>query len=87
MIYDPYYCEGRTVALMDALGFASTINKNEDFYAARAAGTCPEYDVLMTNPPFSGDHIEKVHRYAVKSAKPWFILVRTARHGTVRVRR
>ena len=72
---------------MDALGFASTINKNEDFYAARAAGTCPEYDVLMTNPPFSGDHIEKVHRYAVKSAKPWFILVRTARHGTVRVRR
>eukprot|EP00729_Bicosta_minor_P017602 gene17602-15861_t len=75
VIYDPFYCEGRTVALMASIGFATTLNKNEDFYAARAAGTCPEFDVLMTNPPFSGDHIERVHRFAVNTGKPWFILI------------
>jgi hypothetical protein len=43
VIYDPYYCEGRTVSHMRTLGFESIINRNEDFYAACAAGTTPEY--------------------------------------------
>lgn len=43
--------------------------RNEDFYAVKAAGRCPEFDVLVTNPPFSGDHLERIFRFAVKSDK------------------
>jgi hypothetical protein len=42
---------------------------NEDFYAVKGAGRCPEFDVLLTNPPFSGDHLERIFRFAVKSNK------------------
>jgi hypothetical protein len=53
-IYDPYYCEGGMLTHMHALGFESVYNRPEDFYAKQATGSCPEYDVLCTNPPFSG---------------------------------
>ena len=43
--------------------------RNEDFYAVKAAGRCPEFDVLVTNPPFSGDHLDRIFRFAVKSDK------------------
>lgn len=37
--------------------------------------TVPNYDVLITNPPFSGDHIERIFDYCVnKQSKPFFIL-------------
>lgn len=35
-------------------------NKNEDFYAAISQKTTPEYDVLLTNPPYSGDHWDRL---------------------------
>jgi hypothetical protein len=50
-------------------------NKNEDFYAVRRAKACPEYDVLVTNPPFSADHIDRIFKFAVASGKPWFLLI------------
>ena len=53
-IYDPYYCEGGMLKHMRQLGFESVYNRPEDFYAKQAAGSCPEHDVLITNPPFSG---------------------------------
>ena len=53
-IYDPYYCEGGMLKHMRQLGFESVYNRPEDFYAKQAAGGCPEHDVLITNPPFSG---------------------------------
>jgi hypothetical protein len=43
--------------------------RNEDFYEVKAAGKCPEYDILVTNPPFSGDHLERIFRFVVKSNK------------------
>jgi hypothetical protein len=43
--------------------------RNEDFYEVKAAGKCPDYDVLVTNPPFSGDHLERIFKFAVKSNK------------------
>ena len=53
-IYDPYYCEGGMMRHMNQLGFESVYNRCEDFYAIQAAGQVPEYDILVTNPPFSG---------------------------------
>ena len=55
-IYDPFYCEGSMVAHLNALGFASVYNRNEDFYAVAAGRRLPAFDALLTNPPFSADH-------------------------------
>eukprot|EP00873_Tetraselmis_striata_P003891 jgi/Tetstr1/424155/TSEL_014761.t1 len=74
-IYDPYFCEGRVRTLLGDLGFTNVYNKNEDFYAAAAARACPDFDVLVTNPPFSGDNIDRCFRFAVRSGKPWFMLI------------
>lgn len=57
------------------LGFETVYNRNEDFYQARADKSYPEYDVLVTNPPFSGDHIERTFKFCIKSGKPWFLMI------------
>ena len=46
----PYYCAGSVIDRLGALGFGDVRNDNADFYTRIA----PEYDVLVTNPPFSG---------------------------------
>jgi len=74
-IYDPYFCAGAVVRNLTQRGFPDVYNKNEDFYAAIEAQTTPVYDVLVTNPPYSQDHIEKLLRFCVNSGKPWFMLV------------
>ena len=79
-IYDPYYCEGSVVRHLGSLGFSSVHNVNEDFYANIAAGTTPEFDVIVTNPPYSGDHVRKIVRYCRISGKPWFLCVPTYVH-------
>jgi hypothetical protein len=56
-------------------GFPRVHNKNEDFYAVVDSGNTPEYDALVTNPPYSEDHIERILRFCVGSGKPWFLLV------------
>lgn len=38
-------------------------------------GKLPEFDVLVTNPPFSGDHIERTLAFALACRKPWFLLL------------
>lgn len=43
--------------------------RNEDFYAVKAAGRLPEFDVFLTNPPFSGDHLERTFKFAVKCGR------------------
>jgi hypothetical protein len=74
-IYDPYFCDGAVVRNLAQRGFPRVYNKNEDFYAAVDSGSTPEYDVLVTNPPYSDDHIEKILRFCAGSGKPWFLLV------------
>ena len=58
-------------------GFPNVCNKNKNFYKATVAGTTPKFDVLMTNPPYSEDHMEKILRFCVSCSKPWFLLVPT----------
>lgn len=58
-----------TIWLVQSIWLLLLPCRNEDFYEVKAAGKCPEYDVLVTNPPFSGDHLERIFRFAVKSNK------------------
>lgn len=32
--------------------------RNEDFYAAMEEGRVPDYDILVTSPPYSRDHMQ-----------------------------
>jgi len=74
-LYDPYYCEGTVVAHLGLLGFPRVYNANEDFYSTAAAGAAPPHDVLVTNPPFSGDHMERFCSFLRERRKPWFALM------------
>lgn len=77
-IYDPYFCDGGVKRRLGALGFGNVYNAREDFYAARDAGTVPEYDVLVTNPPYKPcggvDHVEEVLGFVGGAGRPFFIL-------------
>jgi hypothetical protein len=74
-IYDPYYCEGRVIERLRSLGFQSVYNKNEDFYAVCKSNNCPEFDCIVTNPPYSADHMEILLKFCLLSLKPWFLLL------------
>eukprot|EP00979_Chaetoceros_neogracilis_P004227 scaffold746_cov293-Chaetoceros_neogracile.AAC.15 len=77
-IYDPYYCDGGVKEKLASYGFTSVINQNRDFYDDIDQKATPEYDVLVTNPPYSGVHLEKVLDFCSKSAnlqKPFLLLL------------
>ncbi|KRX03791.1 hypothetical protein PPERSA_04299 [Pseudocohnilembus persalinus] len=74
-IYDPYFCQGRMKENLATIGFTNVYNKKEDFYKVIEAKKVPNYDVLITNPPYSEEHIQKIVDFCVKSEKPWFLLV------------
>lgn len=74
-VWDPFFCAGAMASHLATLGFASAIHRNEDFYALTAAKKEPPFDVLLTNPPYSGDHKARVLSYAVASGKPFFLLL------------
>jgi len=90
-IYDPYYCDGSVISNLSNLGFPNVYNKKEDCYKVwkkmSAGGSnsdgddvsnYPNYDVLVTNPPYSGDHMEKLINHITSSQfgdKPWFLLL------------
>lgn len=74
-IYDPYFCEGSVVKHLNRLGFTDVYNKNEDFYKVVEIGTAPDFDVLVTNPPYSGDHFRKILRFCGAQKKPWLLLL------------
>ena len=74
-IYDPFYCNGAVIRHLGNAGFVDVYNRCEDFYAVQAADKVPRYDVLVTNPPYSGGHIEKLLAFCASSGKPWFCLL------------
>ena len=59
-IFDPYYCTGAVKRHLSTLGFTNVHNENEDFYEAVRTRNVPPYDVLVTNPPYSSDHIPRL---------------------------
>ena len=74
-IYDPYFCEGSVAKHLARLGFTSVYNKNEDFYKCIEDKRIPEHDVLLTNPPYSGDHFRRILSFCAKNKKPWLLLL------------
>jgi len=75
-IYDPYYCAGAATRHLASLGFSSVYNKNEDFYKAITDNAVPPHDVVVTNPPYSGDHVERLVRFVKEQpTTPFFVLV------------
>lgn len=72
VIYDPYYCKGSTSILINRVFqmilpneniTIKVINENRDFYQDIKKNKVPQYDILITNPPYSGDHKSKLLNY------------------------
>jgi methylase of polypeptide subunit release factors len=64
-------------AHLKRLGFDTVYNENVDFYQAIRDNTIPDYDVMVTNPPYSTDpmnHIKRLMKFASASGKPYLIL-------------
>lgn len=47
----------------------------EDFYARLAASDLPPHDVLVTNPPYSGTHVQRLLTFCASHTRPWLLLV------------
>ena len=75
VIYDPYYADGGCKAKLASLGFESVVNERRDFYKDLENDETPPHDVLVTNPPYSGEHIQKIVAFAVSSPRPFALLV------------
>ena len=84
ILYDPYYCAGGMVEMLTDLGYNKIINKNRDFYADITKKQIPDHDVLITNPPYSGEHKTKLLHYLLSTtlrdfplgqAKPFALLL------------
>jgi len=74
-IYDPYFCAGAVKQHLAALGFTSVRNDAVNFYDVLARGALPEHDVVVTNPPYSADHVERLLSFVGAHAKPYFLLM------------
>jgi hypothetical protein len=68
-LYDPYYCNGRTAVLLRELGYPNIIHEKRDFYADIEKGTVPEYDILITNPPYSDTHKKRCLDYCFEQLR------------------
>merc|ERR1711865_1312286 len=76
-IWDPFFCAGNVANHLNALGFDDVYNENEDFYLYDGGKTSGplHYDVLVTNPPYTAEHIPKLLKFCKASGKPWFLLL------------
>ena len=74
-LYDPFYCAGSVKRHLGRLGFDSVRNDNVDFYNYSNRPTPGDFDVLISNPPFSGDHMPRTVTYAVECGRPWLLLM------------
>lgn len=79
VLYDPYYCNGRTKRLLRDLGFSNVQHERRDFYQDAEQGKIPTHHTLVTNPPYSDQHKEKCIEFALKQlrdqGKPFFVLM------------
>lgn len=77
-LWDPFYCEGRSRIYLQDLGF--TVAKTLQTCDMTTNGTCdcmnqadPQFDVLVTNPPFS--QLESVVPWVIAKEKPSIVLM------------
>ena len=81
VLYDPYYCNGQSAVLLRRLGFPHVLHEKRDFYkdVARYERQKKEgsgsdlflnrYDILVTNPPYSGDHKQRCLQFCIQQLK------------------
>jgi hypothetical protein len=74
-VWDPYFCDGAVARHLGSQGFPRVHNANEDFYAVLREGREPRHDVVVTNPPYSGDHVARLLEFCRTSRKPWLLLM------------
>jgi hypothetical protein len=74
-IYDPYFCAGAMKKHLCALGFSQVYNECEDFYERLRTKNLPPHDVVVTNPPYSQDHVEKLLKFCGEHDKPYMLLM------------
>jgi len=74
-IYDPFYCDGSVKTHLAQLGFENVYNENEDFYTSERYANPSMFDVVVTNPPYSGEHKEKCMNWLRQTEKPFFCLL------------
>lgn len=75
-LWDPYYCQGTVKVHYRQHGFPICHNRREDFYAVWKSGALPQHDVLVTNPPYSGDHIRRALKFCAEEIEtPWAMLL------------
>lgn len=83
-IYDPYFCNGAVKRNLGQLGFPSVVNEKVDCYQTWSSGVgYPNFDVLITNPPYSQDHIPKLLEHVTSQTfqnRPFFLLLPTWVH-------
>ena len=69
VLYDPYYCNGRTKTLLRQLGFNNIRHEERDFYKDIKKGSIPDHHALITNPPYSADHKVKCIDFAIRGLR------------------
>ena len=75
-IWDPYYCDGTVKRHLANLGFDNVINQNIDFYQRIKDNDIPPHHVIVTNPPYSENHIEQLlHFVTNNNDKPFCLLM------------
>jgi hypothetical protein len=79
ILYDPYYCQGRTAQLFRDLDFTSIIHEKRDFYHDIESNQVPSHDVIITNPPYSDQHKKQCLDFCweqlVKHNRPFCLLL------------
>jgi hypothetical protein len=75
-IYDPFFCEGSMVERLNSLGFQSVYNRKEDFYEVKKnLSRLPSFDLLLTNPPYSADHMDRLLHFCINEINVPFCLL------------
>jgi hypothetical protein len=64
-VWDPYYCDGAVKRIFREMGFTNIIHENADFYQLIKNKNIPPHEVLVTNPPYSEDHIHRLLEFVV----------------------
>ena len=79
ILYDPFYCDGLAKIQLQSLGFKQVQHEKRDFYRDIRDKTVPRHHIMITNPPYSDDHKERIVKYCVKGLRthhiPFFMYV------------
>lgn len=74
-IWDPYFCNGTVKEHLHQLGFINVRNENRDFYQQIQDHDLPSYDLLLTNPPYSDNHVDTLMQFCKSQSQPYALLM------------